>query len=226
MDAVEDRRRLPPGCVVARRVHKRVCRALGFAIPCGEHAVSCIDKGPHQVGPRRRRGVGGLVVMMFDRGNLDRWGEPRPILIDRLAPCGFESLVDKRCQRRIIDSCRRTGRDPPVHGNAKPHRFELLSNVLMDERVGEPGQERNARHGDHLHFGAVADESQDVIGKVVAHPRTPTRTFVNRAGAAECPVCATCIGWPFPQFGVPQWIHSSPPARRSSEPQNTGPMPV
>lgn len=37
---------------------------------------------------------------------------------------------------------------------------------------------------------------------------TPTFTFRNRAGDAPCPVPIVCIGWPFPQFGVPhrvQW---------------------
>ena len=38
-------------------------------------------------------------------------------------------------------------------------------------------------------------------------------------------MCATCIGWPFPQFGVPQCTHSAGPASMSSWAQNRGVIP-
>src|SRR5882762_8402919 len=49
----------------------------------------------------------------------------------------------------------------------------------------------------------------------------PTRIFRNRAGLAPCPVPTTCCGWPLPQFGVPQSVHSSREQIASSEFQNS-----
>ena len=60
----------------------------------------------------------------------------------------------------------------------------------------------------------------------LTHPSTPTLTSLNRAGAALCPVWPTCTGCPFPQLGVPQCTHSSPPASRSREFQKRGVIPV
>src|SRR6185437_13958366 len=37
----------------------------------------------------------------------------------------------------------------------------------------------------------------------------PTFTLRKRAGDAPCPVPIVCIGWPLPQFGVPQSVQSS-----------------
>src|SRR5207253_141017 len=88
-----------------------------------------------------------------------------------------------------------------------------LADVLVDEGVGEAGQRRPARLGGDLGLGPVADEVEDLLAQLggsSGHPFTPTRTPRNRAGAAEWPVWAVCIGWPLPQLGTPQWIHSDP----------------
>jgi hypothetical protein len=108
------------------------------------------------------------------------------------------------------------------------HAHADLTDVLVDEGVGEAGQRRPAVLGGDLGLGPVADTVEDCLADVGGggHPFTPTRTPRNRAGAAEWPVRAVCIGWPFPQLGTPQWIHSAPPANMSSEPQNSGVMPV
>ena len=89
-------------------------------------------------------------------------------------------------------------------------RHAGLTDVLVDEGVGEAGQCRAALLGGDLGLGPVADEVEDLLAEVgrAAHPFTPTRTPRNRAGAAEWPVRAVCIGWPLPQLGTPQWIHS------------------
>ncbi len=39
-----------------------------------------------------------------------------------------------------------------------------------------------------------------------SHSITPTLMVRKRAGAAPWPVWPICIGWPLPQFGVPQMI--------------------
>jgi hypothetical protein len=57
-----------------------------------------------------------------------------------------------------------------------------------------------------------------------AHALTPTRTLVNRAGAAGWPVCPTCPGWPLPQFGVPHGTICDD--SMSIDRQNSGPIPV
>src|SRR5689334_6124048 len=49
----------------------------------------------------------------------------------------------------------------------------------------------------------------------------PTFTFLKRAGLAPCPVPITCCGWPLPQFGVPQSVHSSREQMASIEFQNS-----
>src|ERR1700685_4433352 len=49
----------------------------------------------------------------------------------------------------------------------------------------------------------------------------PTRILRKRAGLAPCPVPTTCCGWPLPQFGVPQSVHSSREQIASIEFQNS-----
>src|ERR1700722_7949 len=49
----------------------------------------------------------------------------------------------------------------------------------------------------------------------------PTLILRNREGAAPCPVPITCCGWPLPQFGVPQSVHSSREQMASREFQNS-----
>src|SRR5256885_14340890 len=56
--------------------------------------------------------------------------------------------------------------------------------------------------------------------------RTPTCTLRKRAGAAPCETCALCPGCPLPQFVSPYSCHESRPATASSDPQNTGVIPV
>jgi len=45
--------------------------------------------------------------------------------------------------------------------------------------------------------------------------------FRKREGEAPCPVPIVCIGWPFPQFGVPHNTHSSASQIASHEFQNS-----
>src|SRR3984885_16063612 len=53
----------------------------------------------------------------------------------------------------------------------------------------------------------------------------PTLILRNLEGAAPCPVPITCCGWPLPQFGVPQSVHSSREQMASIEFQNSVVMP-
>src|ERR1700693_6571527 len=54
----------------------------------------------------------------------------------------------------------------------------------------------------------------------------PTFPLRNRAGDAPCPVPITCCGWPLPQCGVPQSVHSSREQIASIEFQNSVVMPL
>ena len=53
----------------------------------------------------------------------------------------------------------------------------------------------------------------------------PPGRSVKRAGTDGWPVWPTWIGWPLPQFAVPQNTHSSGPPTMSIDAQNRGPMP-
>ena len=64
------------------------------------------------------------------------------------------------------------------------------------------------------------------MARLAHQPRTPTRMPRKRAGTAGWPVWPICTGWPLPQLGVPQKVHSSGPPSMSMEPQNRGLMPV
>ena len=158
-------------------------------------------------------------------------GETGPVRVDRLHLAPFQGLVDERVETVGLDVGGGTGGHLPATGDPQRDDVTFLADVLVDERVGEPRQRRHASGDPHLHLGPVADPVEDPVGEshpvaATGHARTPTLTLENRAGAAECPVCATCIGWPFPQFGVPQWTHSDSPASRSIVPQNCGVIPV
>ena len=54
----------------------------------------------------------------------------------------------------------------------------------------------------------------------------PIFTFRKRAGEAPCPVPIICIGWPLPQFGVPQSSQWSSLQMASHEFQNSVVMPL
>src|SRR5207344_279469 len=94
---------------------------------------------------------------------------------------------------------------------------------LVDDRRGEPRDSGALCVHDYL--GVVgAYHAQRRFGQVeaAAHAETPTSTSRNRACAAPCETCASCPGWPFPQFVSPKSFHSSGPATASSLPQKTG----
>jgi len=201
---------------------------LGLAVSGCEHPVACVDELLDESGPRFGSRVIGRIVGVHDRWYQRRRSDTGPIIIYRLHRSGFQCSIDERTERVVI---RRRGLrrgNTTVDRHAKADSLPHFCHVLMDERVRESSQRQVPGRCQHFSFGTISDEVQDLLRELdlSAHPRTPTRTFLNRPGAAECPVCATCIGCPFPQFGVPQWIHSSPPASMSRPPQNTGPMPV
>ncbi len=54
----------------------------------------------------------------------------------------------------------------------------------------------------------------------------PIRTLRNREGDAPCPVPMVCIGWPFPQFGVPHSVQCSRSQIASHEFQNSVVIPL
>src|SRR5439155_531856 len=90
----------------------------------------------------------------------------------------------------------------------QPHGRGGVRDVLVDVGVREPGQRQGPPLHEHLGLGTRtgqrADQVEHLGGEVdFAHPRTPTRTPVNRAGADGWPVWPICPGWPLPQFGVP-----------------------
>ena len=133
------------------------------------------------------------------------------------------------------------GRDAAVEGEPQRDVAQVLRDVLVDGAVREAGQRGDARADDDLGLGAggaPAHEREDLRGDgsaragsaarrcggpiARAHPRTPTRIPRNRAGTAGCPVWPICWGWPLPQLGVPQTVHSSGPPSMSIEPQKRG----
>src|SRR5579885_217535 len=68
---------------------------------------------------------------------------------------------------------------------------------------------------------AVFTGRRDSVKKAV-----PIPTLRKRAGAAPWPVPIVCIGWPLPQFGVPQSTQWSAPQMASQEFQNSVVMPL
>ena len=109
---------------------------------------------------------------------------------------------------------------------------DVLGDVLVDHRVGEPGQAEPVPIDRRLDLGAGQRRATRArppiarLGEVQlgAHARTPTRTLRKRAGAAGWPVWPTWPGWPLPQFGVPQATISD--ESMSIDAQNRGPIPV
>src|SRR5580700_7555485 len=79
-----------------------------------------------------------------------------------------------------------------------------------------------SRDGDRGMFGSALSFSR-------AHwfeKADPIFTLRNRDGEAPWPVPITCIGWPLPQFGVPQSTQSSAFEIASHEFQNSVVMPL
>jgi len=112
----------------------------------------------------------------------------------------------------------------------------VVGDVLVDEARREARQRLGALPDGHLDLGVPgpgADQVDRVLGQLEAgrgrrldrhrrYPLTPTRIPRNRAGTAGCPVWPICWGWPLPQFGVPQNVHSSRLPSMSIEPQKRG----
>ena len=146
-------------------------------------------------------------------------GGPRPGHPGRAGAAGprrrSRSTSAAQRRRRRPRSCRPGGR-PPVAVQPQPDRRRVLGDVLVDDRVGEPGQRRAGRGRPSTsasRAGPAADGPARAPGArqrrlagvpSAAHARTPTRTLRNRAGAAGWPVWPIWPGWPLPQFGVPQ----------------------
>ena len=117
---------------------------------------------------------------------------------------------------------------------------DLGGDVLVDEAGREAGQgrlspggrsprprRRAPARGRGRRCGPPARAQRCAVGRALGrrhrrHPRTPTRIPRKRAGTAGWPVWPICCGWPLPQFGVPQNVHSSRPPSMSSAPQNRG----
>ena len=78
-----------------------------------------------------------------------------------------------------------------VHGQAQGG--DVLGDVLVDHRLGEPGQRELVAVGLGGDLGPGEGPAQRLDGArgevlLAAHARTPTRTLRNRAGAAGWPV--------------------------------------
>jgi hypothetical protein len=163
-------------------------------------------------------------------GGRDRRREARPLLTHRGDPNRLDGLGHQPAEGVSARShLGLGGRHPVVGGGQREIDVErLLGDVLMDERVGEAGETRVRRPGDHLGLEPVGNPAEDLVDDrgELAHPLTPMRTPENRAGAAGCPVWATWSGWPFPQLGVPQSTHSGSPPTMSRVAQNRGVIPV
>jgi len=88
------------------------------------------------------------------------------------------------------------GCDPRSGSHSETDIDVVLSDVLMDEGVGESGQLGSSDLNEGLGLRSIADQLDHSLSGVGGriHPFTPTRTSANRPGDAECPVCATCIG--------------------------------
>ena len=65
----------------------------------------------------------------------------------------------------------------------------------------------------------MISEATILFGDIYFANAAPIFTLRKRDGDAPCPVPIVCMGWPLPQFGVPQKIHSSRPQIASQIPR-------
>src|SRR5206468_10953523 len=176
------------------------------------------------------------------------WGEARPVRIGRSDASRLEDAVDRSTETLVVGGPvdRRGCVAAVVDGDTDQDMVDLGRDVLVDEPRREPGQGLAAPADGDLHLGiprSRADEVDNVVGEIEAargvpvgrrhrpaafgrrhrrYPRTPTRTPRKRAGTDGWPVWPICWGWPLPQFGVPQKVHSSRLPSMSIEPQKRG----
>ena len=135
--------------------------------------------------------------MVVDVGHRGGGSQPRPVGVDRAQCGGGQRALDQGGETVAVDPGRGRGGDAPVgQRHLEADRAAGLADVLVDEGVGEAGQRRAAPLGGDLGLGPVADQVEHLLAEVGrrGHHRTPTRTPRKRAGAAECPVWAVCIG--------------------------------
>ncbi len=158
------------------------CLCLAVAGTC-ETATS-IHERPYRHGPRHRIGRSCVWIPVINSRDL-RWAShPCPVLVHRLALSRLECRLDQTNQR--LGSRGRGGGacDLAVERDLEGHLFDILRDILVDERVGEPGKGGRADIGEDLCLGAAVNDIERVIDEVLflVHAFTPTRTFANRPG--------------------------------------------
>ncbi len=147
-------------------------------------------------------------------------------------------------------------RGAAVHHGADGDVKHLLGDVLVDDVVGEAGErvggdvnfhfgfvgfaELHDALGDGLQFRggekrfggrvdfSASNPARDRFFRGALHlaKATPILMLRNRAGDAPWPVPMVCMGWPFPQLGVPQSVQSSREQIASQLFQNSVVMPL
>ena len=229
-DPVEHRGRRATGDALAGGVGERGLDALGRAEAGGLESLRRAHEGRDSLGTRPRRRLGRRIVPMVDRRRLGLGRQAGPTGIDRLEPRGVERGSHQARQCVVIGLVGGRLGDPPVQRHAQVKGAGRIGDVLVDEARREPGQRLGAGGDGDLGLCIGTDQAQDALADLEegfrAHQRTPTRTPRNRHGTAGWPVWPICPGWPFPQFGVPQNVHSVSLPSMSRLCQKRGPMPV
>ncbi len=159
--------------------------------------------------------------------------------------------LNRRAQRIFIRAIRRGPRRALVHLRSHRHIHRVLRNVLVNGVVGEARQRANRfidvyfRLRNANGFGqpqhGINDVAKLTLGSAdlqassrarfsrhihCSEKAVPIRALRNRAGDAPWPVPIVCIGWPFPQFGVPHSVQCSRSQIASHEFQNSVVIPL
>ena len=179
---------------VARGIDKGNVVAQRLAVPSSSHIRSSGNEIGDSFGSLGRRGLLSSFIEMVGIDDIGWGGESGPTFIDPLQLGNTDGVVNELIE--ILEARRGCGVDPTINGNPKGNVVAVFGNVLMDERVGEPGQGGTSAAHHDLSFGPICNAIQDMARNFngPTHALTPTRTLANLPGAAECPVCATCIG--------------------------------
>jgi len=228
MDAVDGGAGLAAHSLLTEAVGERRREGFGVAETGGIGAFGCRDEVLHLGRPLLGGCGSGCLVVVVDRRNLGGWCETCPLGIYRRKFGCFQCSVDQIGERRIVGAIVGALGNLAVQGDGHLDSPGRVGDVLMDERVGVTGERRLTSHYDGLGLGPIADQFDYSLcdGFRIGHPVTPTLTLLNRPGEAECPVCPTCIGCPFPQLGVPQLTLSASAPSMSNWAQNCGVIPV
>jgi hypothetical protein len=172
----------------------------GAAVAGGLQALGRVDEGAHPGGPLVGCGLRGRLVPRAVGEQRRGRREAGPAGVDGGQRDRRDGAFDQRRQAGPVDHGGRAADGPAVEVDPQPDSGGRVGHVLVDAGVGEPGQRQRGvvdqRFGLGGAAGQPADEVDDPAREIELRghqPVTPTRTPVNRAGAAGCPVCPV---WP------------------------------